>query len=68
LSSTGAPGPEDEDRGYAEAEALLNAGDTAAALERLQDLATRGACAGTSTTTWAPCCSTPDNWRRVCRP
>lgn len=34
---------EDENRGYAEAEALLNAGDTAAALERLQDLATRGA-------------------------
>ncbi len=34
---------EDENRGYAEAEALLKAGDTAAALERLQDLATRGA-------------------------
>lgn len=35
--------PEDEDRGYAQAEALLHAGDTTAALERLQDLATRGA-------------------------
>ncbi len=31
---------EDEDRDYAESEALLNAGDTAVALERLQDLGT----------------------------